>query len=65
MDESVFKQKSLFKTLGISFLIWARALTLSLVQKLPPRKTGAFSSSKRFLCPEFALCPLYPHKATA
>ena len=65
MDESVFRQKSLFKRLGLSFLIWARVLTLSLLQKLPPRKIGAFISSKKFLCPEFALYPLYPYKAAA
>ena len=38
-----------------SFLNWTKALTLSLMRKLPPRKIGALICSKKFLCPEFAL----------
>ena len=39
MDESVLEEKSSFKMLGLTFLLnWIRALTLSLLLKLPPRK---------------------------
>ena len=39
----------------LSFLNWTKALTLSLMRKLPPRKIGALICSKKFLCPEFTL----------
>ena len=39
MDGSVLEEKSSFKMLGLTFLLnWIRALTLSLLLKLPPRK---------------------------
>ena len=38
MDGSVLEEKSSFKMLGSSLLNWIRALTLSLLLKLPPRK---------------------------
>ena len=38
-----------------SFLNWTKALTLSLMRKLPPRKIGALICSKKFLCPKFTL----------
>ena len=37
-DGSVLEEKSSFKMLGSSLLNWIRALTLSLLLKLPPRK---------------------------
>ena len=39
MDGSVLEEKSSFKMLGLTFLLnWIRALTLSLLLKLSPRK---------------------------
>ena len=38
MDRSVLEEKSSFKMLGLTFLNWIGALTLSLLLKLPPRK---------------------------